>query len=55
MIGPEESNQHPSVGRLNPNMEAKIVDPLTGEAIGPGKRGELWLRGPSIMKGSGID
>ncbi|KAJ6375405.1 hypothetical protein OIU77_000395 [Salix suchowensis] len=51
MIGPEESNQHPSVGRLNPNMEAKIVDPLTGEAIGPGKRGELWLRGPSIMKG----
>ncbi|KAG6754172.1 hypothetical protein POTOM_042183 [Populus tomentosa] len=33
------------------NMEAKIVDPLTGEVFGPGNRGELWLRGPSIMKG----
>ncbi|KAJ6882436.1 4-coumarate--CoA ligase-like 9 [Populus alba x Populus x berolinensis] len=51
LIGPEECNQHASVGRLFGNMEAKIVDPLTGEAFGPGKRGELWLRGPSIMKG----
>ncbi|KAG6753191.1 hypothetical protein POTOM_043238 [Populus tomentosa] len=51
IIGPEECNQHASVGRLFGNMEAKIVDPLTGEAVGPGKRGELWLRGPSIMKG----
>ncbi|XP_011044188.1 PREDICTED: 4-coumarate--CoA ligase-like 9 [Populus euphratica] len=51
IIGPEECNQHASVGRLSGNMEAKIVDPLTGEAFGPGKRGELWLRGPSIMKG----
>nr|AFZ78522.1 4-coumarate: CoA ligase [Populus tomentosa] len=51
LIGPEECNQHASVGRLFGNMEAKIVDPLTGEVFGPGNRGELWLRGPSIMKG----
>ncbi|KAH8492887.1 hypothetical protein H0E87_022221 [Populus deltoides] len=51
IIGPEECNRHASVGRLCGNMEAKIVDSLTGEAFGPGKRGELWLRGPSIMKG----
>lgn len=32
-------------------MEAKIVDPDTGEALRPGQKGELWLRGPSIMQG----
>jgi acyl-CoA synthetase (AMP-forming)/AMP-acid ligase II len=32
-------------------MEAKIVDPETGEALGLGQRGELWLRGRTVMKG----
>ncbi|KAG5230291.1 4-coumarate--CoA ligase [Salix suchowensis] len=50
-IGPEESSQLASVGRLSENMEAKIVDPETGEALGLGQRGELWLRGPTVMKG----
>ena len=50
-LGPEETSQHASVGRLSENMEAKIVDPETGEALGPGQRGELWLRGPTVMKG----
>ncbi|KAL9375486.1 hypothetical protein Peur_032365 [Populus x canadensis] len=49
-IGPEESRQLASVGRLSENMEAKIVDPGTGEALGLGQRGELWLRGPTVMK-----
>lgn len=35
-------------------MEAKIVDPDTGEALRPGQKGELWLRGPSIMHGSNV-
>ncbi|KAJ6676532.1 4-COUMARATE--COA LIGASE-LIKE 9 [Salix viminalis] len=50
-IGPEESSHLASVGRLSENMEAKIVDPETGEALGLGQRGELWLRGPTVMKG----
>ncbi|KAB1217318.1 4-coumarate--CoA ligase-like 9 [Morella rubra] len=46
-----ECSRHDSVGRLAVNMEAKIVDPVTGEASPPGQKGELWLRGPTIMKG----
>ncbi|KAK2651069.1 hypothetical protein Ddye_018558 [Dipteronia dyeriana] len=42
-----------SVGglRLSALLEAKIVDPVTGETLSPGQRGELWLRGPTVMKG----
>lgn len=50
-LGPEETNNTNSVGRLSENMEAKIVDPASGEALPPGHKGELWLRGPVIMKG----
>ena len=40
-----------SCGVLLPNMEAKILDLGTGEALGPNETGELCLRGPNIMKG----
>ena len=40
-----------SVGTLVPNSEAKIVDVESGEEVGTGERGELWFRGPHIMKG----
>ncbi|EYU23108.1 hypothetical protein ABFS82_09G065900 [Erythranthe guttata] len=51
MVGPEEAKVHGSAGPLSENMEAKIVDPASGESLPPGQRGELWLRGPAIMKG----
>ncbi|XP_047340498.1 4-coumarate--CoA ligase-like 9 [Impatiens glandulifera] len=51
MIGEEEAKHYGSAGRLSENLEAKIIDPETGEALGPERRGELWLRGPIIMKG----
>lgn len=50
-LGPDESERYGSVGRLSELFEAKIVDPSTGEALPPGRQGELWLRGPMIMKG----
>ncbi|XP_077301851.1 uncharacterized protein LOC143922475 [Arctopsyche grandis] len=41
-----------SVGSPTPNTDAKIVD-LEDEnnVLGPNKVGELWVRGPQIMKG----
>ncbi|ONK72839.1 uncharacterized protein A4U43_C04F23790 [Asparagus officinalis] len=36
---------------LSPNTEAKIVDPDTGAALTVNKTGELWIRGPYVMKG----
>ena len=40
-----------SVGPLVPNTEAKVIDVESGEEVGTGDRGELWYRGPQIMKG----
>lgn len=51
MLGPDETKKHGSTGRLSENVEAKVVDPVSGEALPPGKKGELWLRGPIVMKG----
>ncbi|PON72199.1 4-coumarate-CoA ligase [Trema orientale] len=51
MIEAEETKRTASVGRLQENMEAKIVDPVTGQALPPNHKGELWLRGPTIMRG----
>ncbi len=33
------------------NTESRVVDPDTGEDQGVGGRGELWVRGPQVMKG----
>lgn len=40
-----------SVGQLVPSTQARVVSLTTGEMLGPHKSGELWLRGPQVMKG----
>ncbi|CAH2036718.1 unnamed protein product [Thlaspi arvense] len=47
----EESRRYGTAGKLSANMEGRIVDPVTGQVLGPNQTGELWLKGPSIMKG----
>ncbi|KAK7283780.1 hypothetical protein RIF29_13526 [Crotalaria pallida] len=47
----EESRRYGTAGLLSPGTEAKIVEPESGEALPVNKTGELWLRGPTIMKG----
>jgi acyl-CoA synthetase (AMP-forming)/AMP-acid ligase II len=40
-----------SCGFAIPNVVSKLVDPETGEEVGPGERGELWVKGPNVMSG----
>src|SRR5712692_9907605 len=40
-----------SVGPPAPNTECKLVDPATSAELGPNREGEVWVRGPQIMKG----
>jgi acyl-CoA synthetase (AMP-forming)/AMP-acid ligase II len=40
-----------TVGYAIPNTECRLIDPATGEDTAPGERGELWVRGPQVMKG----
>jgi 4-coumarate--CoA ligase len=39
------------IGPLMPNTEGRIVDPESGADLGPGQAGEVWVRGPQVMKG----
>ncbi|XP_020227182.1 4-coumarate--CoA ligase-like 6 [Cajanus cajan] len=47
----EKFRNYSSIGLLAPNMEAKVLHWNTGAFLPPGSSGELWLRGPSIMRG----
>ncbi len=40
-----------SVGLAIPNTECRLIDPATGQDAAPGERGELWVRGPQVMRG----
>ncbi|KAL6190544.1 hypothetical protein ACLB2K_036938 [Fragaria x ananassa] len=50
-VGPNETRVEGATGKLMSNFEAKIVDPVTGIALPPLMTGELWVRGPFVMKG----
>lgn len=39
------------VGYTLPNTEYRIVDVDTGEDVAIGEPGEIWIRGPQVMKG----
>jgi acyl-CoA synthetase (AMP-forming)/AMP-acid ligase II len=40
-----------SAGLLIPNTECKVVDPLSGAELEANQQGEIWIRGPQVMKG----
>ena len=40
-----------SVGVTVPNTQTRIVDPVSGADLGIGEDGEIWVRGPQVMKG----
>jgi PAS domain S-box-containing protein len=50
-LTPRTLDQLATVGLAVPNTECRIVDVASGEDVAPGKLGEVWLRGPQVMKG----
>jgi acyl-CoA synthetase (AMP-forming)/AMP-acid ligase II len=50
-FGPYEAPRLGSVGRLLPNTHCKLMDVASGAALGPGDSGEVWVRGPQLMRG----
>ena len=40
-----------TVGKALPGVEVAVIDPETGEHLGPGKPGEICCRGYNVMKG----
>ena len=47
----EPEERRGPVGKVMPEIEVKIVDPASGDALPTGQRGELWARGYVVMKG----
>ncbi|GBP88151.1 Probable 4-coumarate--CoA ligase 3 [Eumeta japonica] len=50
-IGHRRDTNHASVGHTLSCSEIKIADLNTGEALGPGQEGEIWVRGSNVMRG----
>jgi acyl-CoA synthetase (AMP-forming)/AMP-acid ligase II len=46
-----EENRPGSIGPAIPSTECRVVDLLSGEDLGPGRDGEVWIRGPQVMRG----
>ena len=46
-----QSEKLSSVGPAIPNTEVMVVDVATMEPLGRNENGEIWMRGPQIMKG----
>jgi len=48
----EEARRKPgSIGKPVANTECRVVDPETGRDVQAGIDGELWIRGPQVMRG----
>jgi 4-coumarate--CoA ligase len=48
---PEGGFKAGSIGVTVSNTEARVVDPDGGEDLGLDTDGEIWIRGPQVMKG----
>ncbi|XP_052742116.1 uncharacterized protein LOC112048455 [Bicyclus anynana] len=49
-VGHNKDTNHASVGHIFNGTELKIADLNTQKALGPDEEGEIWFRGPNIMR-----
>jgi acyl-CoA synthetase (AMP-forming)/AMP-acid ligase II len=45
------ANKPASIGPPVPNTDVRVVNVETGVDCGPNQEGEIWIRGPQVMKG----
>ena len=50
-LGPLKNNVIGSFGEPVTRTKVKVLDINTGEALGPGQQGEMYVSGPQLMKG----
>ena len=50
-MGEPERNHPEQVGILLGGTEARVIDSETGADLGTGGTGEIWVRGPQLMRG----
>jgi acyl-CoA synthetase (AMP-forming)/AMP-acid ligase II len=52
-VAPEHPNARALVGCGIPadDLEVVVADPATGEHVGPGRVGEMWIAGPNVSSG----
>jgi len=50
-IAPATGAKPGAAGVAAASTDCRIVDPETGKDQGPNEEGELWIRGPQVMKG----
>ncbi len=51
VLPPDHRKKFGSVGLLLSNIEARLVDE-NEEDVSDGEAGEMWVRGPTVMKAS---
>ena len=51
VVRPEGENKPGTIGPPLASTECRLVDPESGEDVAVGDRGELWIRGPQVMRG----
>jgi acyl-CoA synthetase (AMP-forming)/AMP-acid ligase II len=49
-MDPEKSRPG-AIGKVIPDTEVRVIDVESGEDCAQGEDGELWIRGPQIMRG----
>ncbi|MCF7697809.1 AMP-binding protein [Loktanella sp. M215] len=50
-LSPIEDSKPGASGLAAPNVQCRIVNIETGEDMGVGEEGELWIKGPNVMQG----
>jgi acyl-CoA synthetase (AMP-forming)/AMP-acid ligase II len=50
-VSPSDNIKRGAAGLLLPNLEVKVIDPVSGDILDHHLDGELCFRGPNIMKG----